>query len=101
MALLPAAPDDAPRANAVTKAKEEAKRYGSEKEEIKIEAEKLAAAAEHNSKINDRCDSAALGLQIAIVLCSVAILSRWRLFWFVGIALGTIGLIIGATALLM
>ena len=101
IALLPSAADAALRADTIAKATAEAKRYNSEKEEIKVEAEKLAAAADHNSKINDRCDSGALGMQIAIVLCSVAILSRWRPFWMVGIMLGIIGSVIGATAFLM
>ena len=94
-------PDPEARKKAIAKAEAEAKRYAEEKEEVKREAEKLVAAAEHNSKINDRCDHAALGLQIGIVICSVAILSKWRLFWFIGIVLGIIGGAIGVTAFLM
>jgi len=101
LTLLQPAGESAARADAVAKSGAEAKRYGSEKEEIKVEAEKLAAEAEKNSKINDRCDHAALGLQIGIVICSVAILSKWRLFWLIGITLGLIGMAIGVTAFLM
>jgi hypothetical protein len=75
-----------------------AKRYDSEKGDIKKEAEQFEAAAEANGKINDRCDHAALSLQIAVVICSVAILSRWKLFWYIGLGLGLAGLLIGLTA---
>ena len=80
------------------KAAATAKRYDSEKGDIKKEAEQFEAAAEANGKINDRCDHAALSLQIAVVICSVAILSRWRLFWYIGLGLGVAGALIGMSA---
>ncbi len=43
----------------------DAQRYDIEKAEIKKEAESLVAQAKHFSAINDRCDQAALLLQIA------------------------------------
>ena len=80
------------------KAAATAKRYDSEKGDIKKEAEQFEAAAEANGKINDRCDHAALSLQIAVVICSVAILSRWRLFWYIGLGLGVAGALIGMSS---
>lgn len=82
----------------MAKAAATAKRYDSEKGDIKKEAEQFEAAAEANGKINDRCDHAALSLQIAVVVCSVAILSRWRLFWYIGLGLGVAGALIGMSA---
>jgi hypothetical protein len=82
----------------MAKAAATAKRYDSEKGEIKKEAEQFEAAAEAKGKINDRCDHAALALQIAVVICSVAILSRWRLFWYIGLGLGVAGALIGFSA---
>jgi len=79
----------------IDKAAATAKRYDSEKGDIKKEAEQFEAAAEANGKINDRCDHAALSLQIAVVICSVAILSRWKLFWYIGMGLGVAGALIG------
>jgi uncharacterized protein (DUF3084 family) len=79
----------------------EALRYEREKEEIKKQAESLQKTAARDSAINDRCDLASLLLQIAIVICSVAILSHWRGFWFAGLALGLAGAVAGATAFLM
>ena len=80
------------------KAAATAKRYDSEKGDIKKEAEQFEVAAEAKGKVNDRCDHAALALQIAVVICSVAILSRWRLFWYIGLGLGAAGALIGLSA---
>ncbi|MFM2295923.1 MAG: hypothetical protein RLZZ350_2336 [Verrucomicrobiota bacterium] len=101
LTLLQPAGEVGPRETAIAKAAATVKRYEEEKQDIKKEAEALVAAAAHNSKINDRCDHAALPLQLGVVICSVGILSRWRLFWFIGIALGLVGIAIGATAFTM
>ena len=76
-------------------------RYDTEKGDIKREAEQFEAAAAANGRINDRCDQGALALQIAVVVCSVAILSRWRLFWYIGLGLGALGSLIGLSAFLL
>ena len=52
-------------------------RYQAEKGEIRQSAERLVAEAEANSRVNDRCDLASLLLQVAVVVCSVSILSGW------------------------
>ena len=77
---------------------QEARRYDVEKGEIKAKAEKLAAEAAHMSAINDRCDQAALLLQIAVVVCSVSILAQSHKFWWLGMFLGIAGIGVGATA---
>jgi hypothetical protein len=82
----------------IEKATATATRYDAEKGDIKKEAEQFEAAAEAQGNINDRCDHAALALQIAVVICSVAILSRWRLFWYIGLGLGVAGALIGFSA---
>ncbi|MEY2789170.1 MAG: hypothetical protein RLZZ34_2313, partial [Verrucomicrobiota bacterium] len=98
-------PEATSRRNALSasieKAAATARRYDSEKAEIKKEAEQFEAAADANGRINDRCDHAALALQIAVVICSVAILSRWRLFWYIGLGLGLAGTLIGISAFLI
>ncbi len=88
-------------AKKVGELKGEAVRYKDEQKEIKAHAEESAKDAERSSKINDRCDHASLALQIAIVIASVAILSRMRVFWFLSILLGLVGTVIGVTAFLM
>ena len=79
----------------------DAQRYDIEKAEIKKEAESLVAQAKHFSRINDRCDQAALLLQIAVIVCSVAILGQSHKFWWLGLLLGSAGVIVGATAYLL
>ncbi len=79
----------------------DAQRYDVEKAEIKKEAEALVADAKHFSAINDRCDQAALLLQIAVIVCSVAILGQSHKFWWLGMVLGIAGIAVGATAYLL
>jgi Domain of unknown function (DUF4337) len=84
-----------PNAGDTTKKREElsakAKRYDEEKEKIQDAAKEAIAAAKVGSDMNDRCDLSGLFLQIAIVIASVAILSRQRLLWFASLALGLFG----------
>ena len=101
IAVLSGAQTDDARTKEIARLKAEAERYEQEKEEIKKGAEALQAQAAQDSKVNDRCDLASLMLQIAVVICSVAILSRWHAFWFAGLALGAAGAIAGATAFFM
>lgn len=95
---LPAA-DDA--AGSAAKLKAKAAGYEKEKEEIKAEADKLQLEARQQTKVNDRCDSSSLFLQIGIVICSVAILARSHKFWWAGVLLGVAGIAFGSTAFFM
>jgi hypothetical protein len=79
----------------------EVARLGDEKKKIQEEAKQLHEEADRQGKINDRCDLSALLLQIGIVICSVAILSSWKPFWYIGIVLGAVGAVVGVTAFLM
>jgi len=79
----------------------EVARYQAEKGEIKQSAERLVAEAQANSRVNDRCDLASLLLQVAVVVCSVSILSTWKPLWLGGIGLGVAGAFVGVTAFLM
>lgn len=79
----------------------EVDRYAQEKDVIRDLAEDQEKIVEHAGAIDDRCDQAALLLQIGIVLGSVAILVHWSVLWFVSIGLGLTALAIGASALLV
>ena len=78
--------------------KNEIARYDSDEKEITTLANTAHAEADRSSKINDRCDEGSLALQIAIVIASVSILSRWRALWLVALALGVLGAVIGISA---
>jgi hypothetical protein len=58
------------------------------------ELQKAAEAAHHKG---DRLDIGELGLQLGVVLCSLAILTKGRAFWFAGIACSAVGLIVALT----
>jgi hypothetical protein len=85
------------------KFKQEVERYQAEKKEIKIEAEKLeAAAAKANEKselemhVHERWAMATTLLQIAIALSAITLLTRKR--WMLGGVYGATaaGLVVGA-----
>ena len=80
---------------------QDAQRYDVEKGEIKKQADSLVAQAKHFAAINDRCDQAALLLQIAVIVCSVSILGQSHKFWWLGMIMGAAGVAVGATAFFM
>jgi hypothetical protein len=55
------------------------------------EAEEASKRAHHQSEY---FDAGELGAQLALVLCSVAILARRRSFWYAGIIIGAISLVV-------
>jgi hypothetical protein len=83
-------------------------KYEVDKTDIKKKAEGLEAEAKqmrHEAKqlmdINQRCDNAALLLQIAVILCSVAILVHLVPFWYLGVAVALAGACISGSSFLM
>ena len=101
-AMLTALSDTAVQADRrsalLAKLDENLKNYSKEMAEIKAEAEALEKEAAQNQRINDRSDRGALFLQIAIVVASVSMISRWKPLWFTGLALGAIGAVVGLSA---
>lgn len=61
-------------------------------------AVQLTEQANHQIQINNVCDEASLYLQVAIIVCSVAILVKKSWFWYAGLAIGIIGIVLGARA---
>lgn len=95
-------PVDAAAAKAkLEEMKAQSARYDGEKKEIKAKAEALEAEAQHGQDIDDRCDIAALLLQIAVVICSIALLVSWRPIYYLGVGVGIAGLAVSVTAFLM
>jgi hypothetical protein len=83
-------------------------KYEIEKAEIKKQAESLEAESRtlrHEAKllvdINQRCDEAALLLQVSVILCSVAILIHFSAFWYLGILVALVGAGISISAFFM
>jgi Domain of unknown function (DUF4337) len=53
---------------------------------------KYEAEAENYHHRSDFFDMGELGVELALVLCSVAVLTRGRAFWYAGIGVGAVGL---------
>ncbi len=95
-------PSDAAAAKAkLAQVTADAQRYEAEKKEIKTKAEQLEKEAQHGQDIDDRCDIATLLLQVAVVICSIALLSRWKAIFYAGVGIGVAGAIVSVTAFMM
>ncbi len=66
-------------------------------EEQAREYQRAVAEAHHRG---DRLDLGELGVELALVLCSVAILTRRRGFWYGGMAVGLVGVAVALSAYL-
>ncbi len=96
----------APSDPAAAKAKldemsKEVARYKGEKQAIMEEAKALEKQSAYSMSIDDRADQASLLLQIAVVVCSIAILVRWKAIFFVGLACGIAGIAVSVLAFRM
>jgi hypothetical protein len=69
------------------------KKYDVEKEEIKKKAEELEKRRDDAQTHSGAFGMAAMFLQIAILLSSIAALMKQKYFWFLGIAAGCFGLV--------
>lgn len=76
-------------------------RYDEEKQEIKATAEQLTAEASHSSSVDQRAGQGALLLQLAIVLASVSIFSRWTKLWIGSLVVALVGTGVGLSSWLM
>ena len=83
------------------KYKNEADRYTKEQAGIEEQAKDLEAEAARAQRKADRYDLGEVFLEIALVITSLALLSRKQIFWFLGLLSGVAGLAIAATGHLM
>ncbi len=79
--------------------KDNAKKWKDDAEDILKEGNSLnprikeyEAQAENYHHRSDFFDLGELGVELALVLCSIAVLTRGRAFWYAGIAVGAVGL---------
>ena len=83
------------------KYKIEADRYKDEQTDIQTEAKHLEAEVLVEQRRADRFDLGEVFLEIALVITSITLLSGKRAFWYMGLLLGTIGIVLAATGLLI
>lgn len=79
----------------------EAERYDKEKGEASEEAKRLEAERDLVEHREDRYDGGEVILEIALIVCSLTLLTKRRIFWFAGIGLGLVGLLVTATGFLL
>jgi hypothetical protein len=78
----------------------EAKELEGNAKKCKEKADKLLSASYAEHARADRFDIGELGLQLGVVLCSMAILTRSRGFWYSGLLGGVIGLLVAVSGAL-
>ncbi len=78
-----------------------AERYNKEQQEIQDKAKEFENESAHAQRKADRFDLGEVFLEIALVITSLALLSRKRIFWFLGMASGLAGLGVALTGLLL
>jgi hypothetical protein len=83
------------------KYKKEVEHYQSDKEDISKEAKELAADRDLAGHKGDRFDGGEALLEVGLVICSITLLTKRKLFWFGGMLVGAAGFVIALTAFLL
>ena len=73
----------------------EVERYGVELKDIQAEAKKAEAEVKVEEARADRYDLGEVLLEAALVICSITLLTRKKIFWYLGILLGLAGVVTG------
>ncbi len=80
---------------------QEGERYKHEKGEIQDAAKELEQEVALQEKRADRYDLAELFLEIGLVITSITLLSGRRIFWYLGILSGLVGVAVAVTGLII
>jgi len=83
------------------KYQKEAERYTKEQAEIEEQAKDLEKESAVAQRKANRFDLGEVFLEVALVISSLALLSRKRFYWFLGIVSGITGLGVAVTGLLL
>jgi uncharacterized protein DUF4337 len=83
------------------KYQKDAERYEKEKNETSDQAKELEAERDLAGRREDRYDAAEVILEIALIVCSLTLLTKKRIFWFSGIVLGLVGLVVTGSGFLL
>ena len=75
-----------------------AAKLNGDKTPLQDEARKLEAESHHEQRRGDRFDLSEALLEMALVVTSITLLTRNRIFWFAGLALGLCGIIAALSA---
>jgi hypothetical protein len=79
----------------------EGERYASDKEDITEKAREFEKERDLLSRRADRFDGGEALLEVGLVICSITLLTRRRLFWLTGSLIGAAGVILALTGLFL
>ena len=71
--------------------------YESDKEDISKEAKDLEADRDLAGRRADRFDGGEALLEIGLVICSITLLTKRKGFWFGGMSIGAVGVVLAVT----
>jgi len=76
----------------------EAARYKEEQKGIEEKANEMEAEVGHERNRADRFDLAEVFLEVGLVITSITLLSGRKIFWYLGILMGIVGIVVAGTA---
>jgi hypothetical protein len=79
----------------------EVEHYEGDKEDVSEEAKDLESERDLAGRKGDRFDGGEAFLEIGLVICSITLLTKRKLFWFGGILVGAAGVAIALTGFLL
>jgi Domain of unknown function (DUF4337) len=98
-ALMPA---DKAKAEALQeKYTKEAERYDKEKDEAAEQSKDLEAERNLAGRKEDRFDGGEVLLEIALIVCSLTLLTKKKAFWLAGMLIGVIGVVVTGSGFLL
>src|ERR1700687_1198363 len=77
---------------------QEATRYKEEQKGIEEKANEMEAEVGHERNRADRFDLAEVFLEVGLVITSITLLSGRKIFWYLGILMGIVGIVVAGTA---
>lgn len=81
------------------KYQKEVDRYRDEQKDIQAEAKKAEEEVNVQAHRADHFDLGEVLLEAALVICSITLLTRKRMFWALGLILGMVGIVVGVVGL--
>ena len=79
----------------------EVEHYESDKQDISKEAKELEEERDLAGRKADRFDGGEAFLEIGLVICSITLLTKRKLFWFGGMLIGALGITLALTGFLL
>ena len=96
------APSDKEKTDALhEKYLKEVERYEKDKDQISDQAKDFEKERDLVQRRADRYDAGEVFLEIALIICSFTLLTKKKGFWFAGMLLGVVGLIVATSGFLL